>query len=805
MAATLVDTAFDDPAWLFEPKFDGLRVLVRSDGETLTLVSRNDKPQEGMFPDVAAALRDALDRPAVLDGEVVCFDREGRTSFRALQQRFHLLDTDEIRARAELYPASICLFDILWLDGRDLTGEPLVERKKLLRGAVRWSDRVRWTDFHAGEGKQLFRGACARGEEGIIGKLAASPYVGGRGAAWVKIKCVGRQEFVIGGFTEPQRSRVGLGALLVGYYGGDRLAYAGKVGTGYARDTLLALRKQLGGLERTTPPFDSGEPPAGAGIHWVRPELVAEVAFAEWTAHGLLRQPRFEGLRTDKRPRDCRRERPRATGEDITEAEADMAKKKNAAPEALAEYEARRKFDETPEPAAAAGEPHKKPIFVIQEHDATRLHYDFRLEAGGVLKSWAVTNKPTLDPAVKRLAVRVEDHPLSYAGFEGTIPEGHYGAGEVRNWDRGTFDPETPVEGAISRGKLSYTLHGETLNGRFTLVRMGGASAKKENWLLIKGRDEFARSDPAAEKPKTQAAAARKTAPKVTVTAAGTGDEPRAVAVTNPDKVLYPDAGYTKADVVDYYRKVAPRLLPFLKDRPVTLERLPDGLGPKKPHFWQKNTPASYPDWIPRAALQTGGGKTVNYALVNDEPTLLYLVNQGALTFHPWLSRVQSLDRPDFVLFDLDPGEASFGDAVKVAKKLHEELEGEGREAVVKTSGKAGLHVLVRWREAGDFDAARAWALGVSERVAAALPDTATTEIRKAKRRGRVYIDVMQNARGHHAVPPYVLRAVPGAPVSTPLRWDELKAGLDPKKFNLRTAPARFARQKSDPVAELLE
>jgi bifunctional non-homologous end joining protein LigD len=203
--------------------------------------------------------------------------------------------------------------------------------------------------------------------------------------------------------------------------------------------------------------------------------------------------------------------------------------------------------------------------------------------------------------------------------------------------------------------------------------------------------------------------------------------------------------------------------------------------------------------------LETERGKPVSYVLVNDEPTLLYLVNQGTMTFHPWLSRVQSPDRPDFVLFDLDPGGASFKDVVTVAKRLHAELGGEGREAVVKTSGKTGLHVLVRWRDAGDFDAARAWALGVSGRVAAELPEVATTEIRKAKRAGRVYIDVMQNARGHHAVPPYVLRAVPGAPVSTPLRWDELKAGLDPKKFNLRTAPARFVRQKSDPVAELLK
>jgi bifunctional non-homologous end joining protein LigD len=269
--------------------------------------------------------------------------------------------------------------------------------------------------------------------------------------------------------------------------------------------------------------------------------------------------------------------------------------------------------------------------------------------------------------------------------------------------------------------------------------------------------------------------------------------------------VLYPDGGFTKADVAAYYRAVAPRLLPFLENRPVTLERLPDGLGKGKPHFWQKHTPPSYPDWIPRIELDTERGKPVAYALVNGLPTLLYLVNQGTLTFHPWLSRLGSLDRPDFVLFDLDPGGAAFADVVTVARQLHEELSGQGREAVVKTSGKTGLHVLVPWREEGGYDEARDWAREVAVRLAKALPRVATADVRKAKRRGRVYVDVLQNARGHHAVAPYVLRPVPGATVSTPLSWTELKPDLNPGRFTLKTVPARLARQKADPAALLLD
>ncbi len=279
---------------------------------------------------------------------------------------------------------------------------------------------------------------------------------------------------------------------------------------------------------------------------------------------------------------------------------------------------------------------------------------------------------------------------------------------------------------------------------------------------------------------------------------------PRRVEVTNPGKVLFPDDGITKADVVGYYRAVSRRLLPFLRDRPVTLERLPDGLGPGKPHFWQKNTPETYPTWVPRVELAAGHGRPVRYALVNDLPTLVFLVNQGALTFHPWLSRVGDLDRPDFVLFDLDPGEAGFAGAVTVARDLHEVLEREGYEAVVKTSGKSGLHVLVPWRGEGGYDEARGWAAGVAARVAGRLPDRATTEMRKAKRGRRVYIDVMQNARGHHAVPPYVIRAVPGAPVSMPWRWADLRPDLDPRQFNLRTVPALLARRRPDPLVPLL-
>jgi bifunctional non-homologous end joining protein LigD len=478
---------------------------------------------------------------------------------------------------------------------------------------------------------------------------------------------------------------------------------------------------------------------------------------------------------------------------------------------ALTEYQAKRDFRKTPEPAGKAGKPHRRPIFVVQEHHASRLHYDFRLEADGVLKSWAVPKQPSLDPGQKRLAVRVEDHPLAYATFQGTIPAGQSGAGTVAIWDHGTYDnllkekavPQSVTEG-IDAGRLEFALHGDRLEGRFALLRMNRRG--KDNWLLIKMKDEFARPESAGTKKPILA----KTAPRATKAAARVSSRSahssasQDVTLTHPEKILFPEAGFTKEDVFQFYRRIARRLLPYLHDRPVTLERLPEGVGgADKPHFWQKNTPPYYPSWIPRVELPTERGKVVPYTLVNDLPTLLYLVNQGALTFHVWFSRVQALDRPDFVLFDLDPGDAPFADLVAVARRLHTELSAQGHEAFVKTSGKTGLHILVPWQEEGGYDKARAWALQVSQRVAEAEPDRATTEIRKAKREGRVYLDVMQNAKGHHAVPPYVLRAVPQAAVSTPLHWHEVTPELDPTKFNLKTIVNRLARQKTDPLAAL--
>jgi DNA ligase D-like protein (predicted ligase) len=313
MLCTVVNEAFDDGDWIFEPKLDGLRVECRFDGKRLQLLSRNDKVQNFQFPDVVKALRKSLVKRAMLDGEIVCLDERGRDSFRKLQQRFHVKDKAQVERRTREHPGYLYVFDILYHDRFDVRGLPLRERKTLLRRAVKWSDRIRFTPHVRGKGKQALNEACRNGREGVVAKRLWSVYVGERNDDWLKIKCSGRQEFVIGGWTDPQRSRVGLGALLVGYWSDDNndFVYAGKVGTGFTREMLMDLRARLDKLARDRSPFTQGDPPRGQHVHWAQPKLIGEIAYAEWTQNDLLRQPRFQGLRSDKPASAIHRERPR--------------------------------------------------------------------------------------------------------------------------------------------------------------------------------------------------------------------------------------------------------------------------------------------------------------------------------------------------------------------------------------------------------------------------------------------------------------------------------------------------------------
>lgn len=303
MLATLTDQPFSSKDWIYERKLDGVRCLAFRDGRSVRLYSRNRQPLERTYPELVDALGAVTPRRFVVDGEIVAFDR-GRSSFARLQQRLGI--SDPAAARASPVRVHLYLFDLMHLDDARLERLPLRLRKRLLRDAFDLAEPLRFSAHRNGDGEAFFADACRKGWEGIIAKRADSRYVHLRSRDWLKFKCSNRQELVIGGYTEPKGSRSGFGAVLVGFYDKGALRYAGKVGTGFDAATLEELKRKFDRRRRASSPFAN---PPREKAQWIAPELVAEIAFTEWTRDARLRHPRFIGLRSDKPARAVRRER----------------------------------------------------------------------------------------------------------------------------------------------------------------------------------------------------------------------------------------------------------------------------------------------------------------------------------------------------------------------------------------------------------------------------------------------------------------------------------------------------------------
>ncbi|MCA8948481.1 MAG: non-homologous end-joining DNA ligase [Planctomycetes bacterium] len=638
-------------------------------------------------------------------------------------------------------------------------------------------------------------------------------------------------------------------------------------------------------------------------------------------------------------------------------------------PDPLDDYRRKRDFGRTPEPAPA---PLRRDggdlAFVVHRHEARNLHYDLRLEQGGVLCSWAVPRGFSYDPAEKRLAVRTEDHPIEYEHFHGRIPKGQYGAGTMTIWDRGRYEL-VKIENwdeAIARGEVKVRLYGRRLRGEWHLVRTKQA---ENSWLLFKSRDLYSGhardsalgvdlegappagpadelrpmcwqrerapfADPAwvfemefagqrlfADKagllgvdtpppiaealaelacehalldgmlvaldargqPSRSALAAalasgehdgtayyafdllqwedfdlrrlplldRKAALRTLLppdphllyvdhvagngpallqaivdaglpaaigkrgasayvagesadwlrvpagdVAAPTDATPTAPArtrlrfkPTNLAKVYWPAEGFTKGDLLAYYQTIADVLLPHLRDRPVHLNRFPDGIDGKS--FYQREAKAGTPDWV-RTVDIPHDDTTVPHHVIDDAETLLYCANLGSIDLHPWLSRAPTFDAPDYAVLDIDPKDAPFAHVVRIARAAGKLLRGIGIRPVLKTSGKNGMHVFVPLRPGYTYDHARMFIEAVARVLARDLPDIATIERLPNQREGKVYLDFLQNRRSQTIVPPYSVRPVRGATVSTPLFWDELEhADLSPRNFTIQSVPAR--------------
>lgn len=528
-----------------------------------------------------------------------------------------------------------------------------------------------------------------------------------------------------------------------------------------------------------------------------------------------------------------------------------MARKRDARTGELETYRSMRDFSRTAEPAGAVGEPARDGAlrFVVQRHRARRLHYDLRFEMGGVLASWAVPRGPTLDPAARRMAVHVEDHPLEYADFEGVIPSGEYGGGDVIVWDRGTWEPhgtDDPVA-AVAAGELHADMHGERLRGRLVLVRRGEADEHgKEQWLLLHKRDDHAVEGWDAEDHPTSVVSGRtndevKADPDrlwrsdlpaaeasvelhARVPPGPTDDElaalddlgaggtwevlGRSLRLTNLDKILFPgrdgEPDVTKRELVRYAARIAPVVLPYLRGRPLNMHRYPDGAARKG--FWHKQLPSHAPAWVPRwDNPEADDGESTTYLVVDEPAALVWAANFGALEWHAWTSRAAGPHHPTYALVDIDPGPSTAWDDVVLLARLHRDAFAHlGVTALPKLTGRRGIQVWVPIAVGPGFDETRAWVERLSKTVGAVVPDLVSWRWEVRDRGGQARLDYTQNAINKTLVAPYSPRAAPGAPVSAPITWDELdEPWLRPDAFTIRTVLDRLA-ERGDPFRDAL-
>ncbi len=608
MLATLTTHPPTGDQWLYEVKWDGVRAICFVEDNQLRIYSRSQKRCDRQYPELSVLPHYLKASTAVLDGEIAVLDDQGRSSFSLIQPRISVGDPNSIAHLARSTPVTLFLFDLLYLDGYDLRGVALEERKRLLVEILTPTDHIRYSDHFVANGAAMLEAARAHGLEGILAKRRASKYEGRRSLDWYKIKVEWRQEFVIGGFTHGERDY--FSSLVLGLYRNGKLVHAGQVGTGFNDRSLKDIYSALEPLITKKNPF-IGPVKALRDVTWVKPELVAEIKFLEFTPDGLLRAPVFIGLRPDKDPKECMRE--------------------------------------TPEP-----EPAESPASLIKR------------------------------------------------------------------------EPLIPAK-------------------------------------------------PPAE---------------MTVTVDG-----RRLKLTNMSKVLYPGEGIAKRDLINYYDAIAGLIVPHLRDRPLSLKRYPNGID--HDFFFQKEAEGKVLDWVRLEPIFSEHNQDkIHYIICNDRATLLYLANLACIDQNPWMSRLGSLDHPDFALIDLDPTEGCpYAQIVEAAQIVKKKLDALGLAGYPKTTGGDGMHIYIPLDPVYTYEQVRSFAELLSILTIRESPGLFTTPRTVSQRKkGKVYFDYLQISSAKTIAAPYVLRAHPGAPVSTPLDWTEVVKGLEPEQFNIRNVLDRFER-----------
>jgi len=620
MLATLVDEPFDEPGWQYEIKWDGYRAMAMINKGKVNLLSRNNKSFNEKFYPIVDVLK-KWDIDAVIDGEVVVLNEKGISNFGSLQNW-------RSEADGSLF---YYVFDMILLNGYDLSSLPLTKRREILKENLPNENIIRFSENFETSATEFLATASKMGMEGIIAKKEDSIYIEGeRTREWLKIKSNKRHEVVIGGFTKNEGSAKTFSALLVGVFDNGRLDYMGKIGTGFNDKTQKEIMAKMKKLETKKIPFtetpDVNKPsrfrpnPPRATVTWLKPELVCEVSYAEITSDGIMRHPSFEGLRTDKKAKDV--------------------KKENAIP-------------------------------VEDVKETTKKE-----------KSRTKYTKPVTDKDRKTLLNPTE---------------------------------ETQV--------------------------------KKINGHEIK--------------------------------------------FTNLSKIFWPAEKYTKRDMLNYYYQVAPHLLPYLKDRPQSLNRYPNGINGKS--FYQKDVTGKAPDWIKMEPYTTSEGDNKNFLVPEDEASILYMANAGAIEMNPWNSTIHNPDNPDWCLIDLDPSDKQgFDIVIKVAQATKEVLDNMGVTGYPKTSGSTGIHVYIPLGAKYSYDQCQMFGRIIATQVNNMLPDITSIERLTKARKNKLYVDFLQNRPKATLAAPYSLRPKPGATVSMPLYWEEVKKGLTMKDFTIENAMARI-------------
>jgi bifunctional non-homologous end joining protein LigD len=624
----------DGSGWVHELKLDGYRIQARKDGDEVRLLTRTGLDWTHRMKAIAAHVAALPAETALLDGEVVVVEENGTTSFAALQAAFQ---------EGVKRPLTYFVFDLLHFDGHTLRGLPLTERKTVLHQLVGDAgEYLRYSDHIESSGETVFQKACELHAEGIISKRGDAPYRSGRSGDWVKRKCVHEQEFVIGGFTLPSNGSHGIGSLLLGYYEGKHLIYAGRTGTGFTQKTHRLLRDKLDKLRQSATPFHDPPPEAFRKSLWVRPELVAQVSFATWTADNVVRQAAFHGLREDKPADQVRRE------------------------------------------------------------------------------------EPTVNPRRARHAA-----PVRIAAKSQAAPKTH----EAKAAKTRSAEKKSPIK--------------NTADGDFGFISAG-------------------------------------------------------IRITHPEKVLDPESGLTKQQLADYYRTIAPHMLPYVAGRPLSLVRCPEG--DTKPCFFQKHANDMVPEGIESVPVpDKKTGKPEAYITLSTPEGLAALAQMGVLEVHPWGSRNDDLEHPDLVVFDLDPDPSiAWTTLAESAAEVRRQLKKLGLESFLKTTGGKGLHVVIPIEPEHEWPAVKEFAHSFVLEMEKREPSLYLTKMSKAARKDRIFLDYLRNERGATAIAPYSPRARAGAFVALPLSWTDLKLSERPA-FPVLEFPQWKRRLSRDPWEDFLK